>query len=725
MGTKLVVGPINKGLRTDRLPFVIDNDSFPTLINAYQWRGRVKRKRGTEFLGRLTRFFNSTVSSYSSTATITLNGSGVGNLLTGFSLQTDGSIVPGSVTITVGVNVYTDPTMDGYLTPTGTGGVNLINYATGVITIPAEAGNNASAVFRYYPTLPVMGLEEFKNAANAFPGTIAFDTKYAYNINTASPYIITDISFYKNLASGAYTNYVQKTNWTPVTWNGQDYQQFWTTNYQGAFWAANGIEVPFDPTNVGMQYKAITTVDNITGGPPATADLTITAHGLVVGDFVFVNEVLTTTGINWQTGYVTAVVNANKVTVTFPNATIATNGSGGIAQYLTSRSDPTKDCIRWYDGDPTNGATTPVFQTGKGWVNFMPPLSQAPFSIADLPPAIYYLAGARMIIPFKDRLLMVGPVVQTKAAGSQVYLQDTVIYSQNGTPYYTASYTNSPTATVDTPTSITNNLNPILVPINQIASPAAWFEDQTGFGGFISAGLDKPITTGSSNEDVLIFGFDPDVQTRFVYSGNDIVPFNFFLINSELGSSSTFSAVNLDKGVLTRGANGFILTSQVEANRFDMAIPDQVFEIQLTNNGPERITAQRDFINEWIYFTFPKREESPEDEVRFPSQTLQYNYRDASWAIFNENYTHYGQFKKQSGFTWNTVGDIYANWDQWQPSWNSGQSQLLQPLTIGGNQQGFVLIRGVGTGEGKSLAIQNIVTNTVTSPDHGLNDGDF
>jgi len=38
--------------------------------------------------------------------------------------------------------------------------------------------------------------------------------------------------------------------------------------------------------------------------------------------------------------YVTAVVDANNVTVEFPYATIATNGTGGIAQYLTNRSNP-------------------------------------------------------------------------------------------------------------------------------------------------------------------------------------------------------------------------------------------------------------------------------------------------------------------------------------------------------------------------------------------------
>src|SRR6185369_1061450 len=128
------------------------------------------------------------------------------------------------------------------------------------------------------------------------------------------------------------------------------------------------------------------------------------------------NEVLTTTGINFQTGYVIAVVDANNVTVEFPDATITGNGTGGIAQYLTNRSDTTKDCIRWYDGDPTKGnVTNPVLNGNKGWVNFAPPLSQGIYSIADLPPRQYYLVGARIIVPFKDRLLFFGPVIQSSA----------------------------------------------------------------------------------------------------------------------------------------------------------------------------------------------------------------------------------------------------------------------------------------------------------------------
>lgn len=719
MGEKIVIGPINHGLRNDRTAFVIDNDSFPTLINAYQWRGRIKRKRGTSLLGRLKRFFNSTSTSYNSgSATITLDGSGNGNILTGFSLQTNGNIVPGSVTIfdTVSSITYTDPLLNGSLSPSGS-----INYATGAITIAAAAGHTVNAIFNYYPDLPVMGLRELILSGQQFPGTLAFDTTYSYNIQTAFPYGIYDVSFYKNPPTGTYVGYTQKTTVTPTSWNGQDYQQFWTTNYQGALWATNGITVPFTTTNIGMQFKPIITVDNITSGPPAFADLTITGHGLVVGDFVFVNEVVTTTGINFQTGYVVTVVDANKVTVEFPNATITTDGTGGIAQYLTNRSDITKDCIRWYDGDPTNGsATTPVLSGNLGWVNFCPPLSEGIFSIADRPAKQWYLVGARMILPFKDRLLFFGPVIQSSSGNDQTYLQDTVIYSQNGTPYYTASYTNTPSATVDTPTSATNVFFPILVPVNQTATSPAYFEDQTGFGGFISAGVDQAINTAAANEDVIIVGFDR-LQTRFVYTGNDIVPFLFYIINSELGSGSTFSSIILDQGILTKGTRGYVITSQVGTQRIDLEIPDQVFQVNLTSNGTERVCSQRDYINEWVYFTYPSNQVS----YKFPNQTLQFNYRDNSWAILNESYTTYGSFRRQSGFIWSTVGTVYPTWRSWNEPWDAGTSTLFQPEVIAGNQQGFVLFRDEGTNEGNSVYIRSISGNIITSPNHNLNRGDF
>lgn len=734
MAEKLVVGPVNKGLKTNVLPFNIDNDSFPTLINAYQWRGRVKRKRGTSTLGRLQRFFTDTSLTYNPTdASLTLNGSGVGNVFTAFGLQPNASIIPGTFSVTFGATTFKDPTEDGYLTPTGTGGDNLINYATGTITIPTLPNRSDLALsFWYYPALPVMGIEDWINPSSIqFPGTIEFDKEYSYNQQVVEPYGNYDVSFYKNPPDNATTmpGYVAKTTLTPTTWNGQNYQQFWTTNYEGAMWATNGITDPFTTANIGMQFKPIVTVTVTSGGPPAIVSLQITGHGLSVGDFLFINEVVSTTGINWQTGYVTTVTNANNVVVEFPNATISTNGTGGIAQYLTNRSNTSLDCIRFYDGDPTGGQIPPAVPTLagiNGWVNYMPPLNNITaypfFSVLGLQPAQYYLVGARMIIPFKDRLLFFGPVVQT-SSGVPIYLQDSVVFSQNGTPYYTASFTNTPTATVDNPTSPTNVYHPLLVPVNQVASPSAMFEDQAGFGGYITAGIDQAINSVAPNSDVLIIGFT-QAQARMIYTGNDLLPFNFYIINSELGTSSTFSTIIMDKGIISRGSRGYVFTSQTEATRIDLDIPDQVFEVNLLNNGIERFCAQRDYENEWIYFTYCSDEQM--GTGIYPNQTLFYNYRDNSWAIFNESYTTYGSFKKETGYTWATVGNTYPTWKSWTVPWDEGSSEALEPRVLAGNQQGFIIEReSDDTGEQGTLYIQNISGVTVTSPDHNLNQGDY
>lgn len=741
MSEKLIVGPIDRGYKTNRTQFNIDNDSFPKLVNAYQWRGRVKRKRGTSTIGRLQ-----VIDQLGTNLSIQTDGTAnysISDVLAdpNIALRTiypNAQIVPGSITIEIqgSVTAFADSGMNGILVSTNVvpRGSGTINYSSGALSIIFTniplAARNVIIFFNYYTILPVMGEEDFANTLNDFPETVAFDTVNSYNIDTTFPYAITDTNYYMNPSSQG--NYVAKAlnSPTPFHWNGQDYQQFWTTNYQGSLWATNGIETPFVGTGgtIGMQFSVITGV-TFTDAPPI---LTIqTVNNLIIGDFVYLNEIVGIVGVNWQTGFVTART-GTQITVQFPTTNpvspvfSGTYDSGGIVQYLTNTSNPNIDCIKYYNGAPTNGKTDTTFGfvNNFGWVNFTPPISQSPNSIGDLPPAIYYLVGCRMILHFKDRLLFVSPVVQTSQSTTVFYLQDTVIYSQNGTPYYTSTFVNTPSSTVDLPTSAANQFNAsFTVPINQTATAPAYFNDSTGFGGYSTSGLDQPIITVSPNEDVLIMGYNPSYQQRFVYTGNDIFPFAFYTVNSELGSASTFSAVTMDKGVISRGPRGYTIASQVDVDRIDLDIPDQVFEIALTNNGNERFCSQRDFINEWIFFSYPGNNDS-NTTVVYPDTTLLYNYRDNSWAIFYENYTTYGTFRPKTGLTWNTL-PANLTWNTWDNPWNSGSTTLLQPQVIAGNQQGFVLQRTNETAEAPSLFIQSITGNTITSPNHCLNAGDY
>jgi len=308
--------------------------------------------------------------------------------------------------------------------------------------------------------------------------------------------------------------------------------------------------------------------------------------------------------------------------------------------------------------------------------------------------------GALAILPFKDRLLFFSPWIQT-SSGNPIQLQDTVIWSWNGTPYYTT-----------------------LTPAGETSSPTAYYQDQTGLGGNLPAGTGQPIITITNNEDVLLIGFGgAGRKTRFVYTGNDLQPFLFYNINSELPSDSTFSAITLDKGAIDIGAYGIAMTDQQSSQRVDLDIPDSVFQIQALNNGAQRVNAVRDFYREWIYFTYPVNT-SP---WKFPTQTFLFNYRDNTWGVLYENFTAHGTFRPMLKKSWLTIG--YNSWNNWREPWNSGANSPSFPSIVAGNPQGYVLIKGQGTGEATSgtiSAIANSSGNTqITSINHCVQVGDY
>lgn len=692
MTQNLYIGTF-KGLSKYLEPFNIDNNSFPVLYNAYSWRGRVKRKRGTSLLDRLKRqivMVTPVVSPWQYLAIPLV--AGAGNLISGNSLETNGRIVPGSINIVVGANTYTEPA-----TPNGTlvgapGGSGTINYVTGAITIAGGGVGPVTGSFSYYPNLPVMGLEEFvsNQASASYPLLEAFDTKYSYQVNQVGG----ATSFYS-------TSYYKGTN-NRVTWSADDASLFWTTNYQSAFWATNN--------KPGLHY-----VDGAYTAGTGTAIITFTFTSsaapyqtLIVGDKLWFNEWATGgSTINGLVGTVSTIVNAaiGSYQVTFD--AVQTVAGNGIAQLLTN-SISGQDGIRWYDGDPTNGTGIPT-GNGLGWVNFAPPLTALTVSINSQDPAKYYLVGALAIVPFKDRLVFFGP--QIKRVGGNVIqapLQDTALWSWNGTPYYNSFVPTNATAT-------------------ETYDVTAYYVDQTGKGGYLSAGISMPIATVSNNEDVLLVGFGgKGRKTRFVYTGNDLQPFIFYSINAELPSSCTFSSVSLDAGAIDIGDYGIAITTQQSSERIDIEIPDEVFQIQQLNSGNKRVNALRDFFKEWIYFSYPVNT----SKWKYPTQTFMYNYRENSWAIFYENYTMHGYFRKQAKNTWATISQKFGTWANWREPWNTGTNSPLVSNVCAGNPQGYVILRDEGTGEAISGDIAGIADNglgytRITSINHCVKIDDY
>ena len=540
-----------------------------------------------------------------------------------------------------------------------------------------------------------MGLENFSTtlATTEYPYLLTFDQQKAYFFNSSTRSFY-NISYYKQTG-------------TPFSWSGLDYQQFWSTNYSSSFWATNNV--PGFHILSGTYVSGSTTTNVIFNFKNNGSNFA----NLIVGDVLWFNEWSGSTNLNGITGTVTDnhdAANGNYVVTFSSTQSVA---STGIVQMLTN-SLPGQDGIRWLDGDPTDNviASGDGFPSasGYGWVNFAPPLTATTVSINDTPSDLYYLVGALIVIPYKDRILFFSPFIQSSTRAISglppFQLQSVVIWSQNGTPYYTSP-----------------------VPKEETFTPSSYYIDTTGFGGYLAAGISQPIVTVNNNEDVLLVSFTQR-QTRFVYTGNDISPFLFFTINSELGTSSTYSGVTLDRGGITIGQYGISMTDQQSSQRIDLDIPDYVFQINASNNGAFRVNGVRDYFKEWIYFCYPVSD----SQVKFPTQTFLWNYRDNTWAILYENFTAHGTYRSQNGYTWLT--QPFGIWEDWNEPWNSGIATAQFPSVVGGTPQGYVLLKGTGTGEGVSGAVMSIANSggllQITSPNHCVSevnpltgDGDF
>lgn len=230
------------GLVQERENFLLPNDAYPILQNAYVWREKLLRKSGCQLLGRLQRLINS--SATYGAIRIQLDGSGNANLITGYSLEPGSNISIGVVFIdTTTLVTYTDPQQDGTLSPSGT-----INYATGDISIAAAAGHKLAVTFYYSPNLPVMGIRTQELSDSANDNTIFFDQKYAYVFNTSI---------------NAFQEYIPVKTWNAhgADTSGTDF--FYSTNY----WVS-------DPTNFpgGTPNSKLFWVTNNTGQFLALAD---------------------------------------------------------------------------------------------------------------------------------------------------------------------------------------------------------------------------------------------------------------------------------------------------------------------------------------------------------------------------------------------------------------------------------------------------------------------
>ena len=367
----------------------------------------------------------------------------------------------------------------------------------------------------------------------------------------------------------------------------------------------------------------------------------------------------------------------------YEGALWATNSVPGYHASVTAQIGGEGDGIRWYNGNAIN----------QGWSNFNPALDGTTF-----------LLGGLLIFPYKDRLVILN-TSEGANLGAAVNWRQRARWSQNGTPYYT----NSPAATFSTDSN-------------------AWRSDVVGRGGYVDAATSESIVAAEFIKDTLIVYFERSTW-QLVYTGNETLPFIWQKINTELGCESSLSVIPFDRGTFAVGNYGIVSCDSVNVSRIDEKIPDEVFAIQNSNHGPQRVSGIRDYPTQLACWAYPRKldltGEAPPYTVTYPNNVLIYNYTDGTWSTFKDSITSFGYWQQFNDRTWENVD---LEWEQCNFSWNSGVLSAKYPDVIAGNQRGYVFIYTQirqNTLNDPSLMINNWSSATLTIPDHNLDSSQY
>ena len=188
------------GLESDKRPWLIPDEAFSSLRNAYVFRGRVRKRFGSIQTGSISSINNSRLGIIVGTTDNTGGASGT---------------VPGNVfaigqAFMIGAEIFT-------VYQTGSPAVMLTTGASATHTYDTTNGNFVFAGaaplsnIYFYPATSVMGISLYENGPVNNQPTYAFDTQFAYVFS-----------------GGAWLR--SGTGSTPQ-WHGTDDDFFWITNY--------------------------------------------------------------------------------------------------------------------------------------------------------------------------------------------------------------------------------------------------------------------------------------------------------------------------------------------------------------------------------------------------------------------------------------------------------------------------------------------------------------
>lgn len=215
------------GLNTSLRPFLIPDSAFATLTNAYVFRGRVRKRFGSRWLGN-DQFSSRLRINLGTTDAVTGNITARIPIFVNSPLPANTPVARGAIgqAFSVGSVMFTVNALGSpanLLRSDGLANIATFDTAASGATAGQVIIQNApkNLPLYWYPSLPVMGLVSYQTATANEQLCIAFDTCFSY--------------LYVN---GGWERIAAETTANASFWSGDDSQYFW-----GASWV--GIN-PFD-----------------------------------------------------------------------------------------------------------------------------------------------------------------------------------------------------------------------------------------------------------------------------------------------------------------------------------------------------------------------------------------------------------------------------------------------------------------------------------------------
>ncbi len=307
-------------------------------------------------------------------------------------------------------------------------------------------------------------------------------------------------------------------------------------------------------------------------------------------------------------------------------------------------------------------------------------------------PVTTFITTCGVIIQYKGRLLLEDVTLVTTGVAGTIRYPNAMFYSQVG----------------------------------NAVDPLSWRQDIPGRGGFNNAPVQQTIIGAEFLKDQLI-NYMEDSTWEIVFTDNQLAPFKFQQINTELGVESSASIVPFDKAVLGIGPVGIHACNGLNVQRIDEIIPYTVFDIANGNLGPQRVNGVRDYYLELVYWSYPSSDTQPTSANIFPNRVIVYDYINSTWAYNDDSITALGNYQFQFTQTW---ADIDATWAEMETAWANTVGTERFRSVIAGNQEGFTfIVDSTRSYNARVLSITQIaIVNdliTLTVIDHNLIAGSY